>query len=374
MNFIVSSGILAKHLQSISGVLSTSNTLPILDNFLFDIDNNELTVSASDLETTMRTKLNVEANESGKICIPAKMLLDILKNLPEQPCTFIVNPTDHSIELSYDNGKSKMPGFNGNEYPKIPEFKKSNQLKVTGEIISKAINKTIFATGNDDLRPIMSGVYCQFSPEELIFVATDAHKLVCYKRKDSIAEGSASFILPKKPLNILKSNLKGDEEVLLEFNDSNAVFTFNDTELVCRLIDGKYPNYEAVIPAENPNELTVDRLQFLGALKRVSIFSNKSTHQVKISINGQELALFAEDLDFANQSSERLTCSYDGDDIEIAFNSKFLMEMLSNLDSREIKIKMSAPNRAGILVPIQTETDNEHEDILMLVMPVMLHR
>jgi DNA polymerase-3 subunit beta len=373
MNFIVSSGSLAKHLQSISGVLSTSNTLPVLDNFLFDIENNELTVSASDLETTMRTKLNVEANESGKICVPAKMILEILKNLPEQPCTFLINE-DFKIEISYDNGKSNMSGYNGNEYPKLPAFEKKNHLKVTGEIISKAINKTLFATGTDDLRPIMSGVFCQFSPEELIFVATDAHKLVCYKRKDSIAEGSASFILPKKPLNILKSNLKGDEEVMLEFNDSNAVFTFNDTELVCRLIDGKYPNYEAVIPTENPNELTVDRLQFLGALKRVSIFSNKSTHQVKLSLAGQELSLFAEDLDFSNQSSERLTCSYDGEDIEIAFNSKFLMEMLSNLDSSEVKIKMSAPNRAGILIPVQTELDNENEDILMLVMPVMLNR
>jgi DNA polymerase-3 subunit beta len=372
MNFIVSSGTLSRHLQSISGVLSTNNNLPILDNFLFEIDNNDLIVSASDLETTMRTKLVIEATESGKICIPAKMLLDILKNLPEQPCTFIVDKDTFSVELSYDNGKSKMPGYNGNEYPKIPAFEKKNQLKVTGEIISKAITKTLFATGNDDLRPVMSGVYCQFSPEELIFVATDAHKLVCYKRSDSLAEGNASFILPKKPLNLLKSNLRGEEEVLLEFNESNAIFTFNDMELVCRLIDGKFPNYEAVIPKENPNVLTIDRVQFLSALKRVSIFSNKSTHQVKIKIAGQELSLFAEDIDFSNESNERLTCSYDGEDMEIAFNSKFLMEMLSNLDSSEIKIRMSAPNRAGILTP--SEPENENEDILMLVMPVMINR
>ncbi|MES2588329.1 MAG: DNA polymerase III subunit beta [Bacteroidota bacterium] len=372
MNFIVSSGTLSRHLQSISGVLSTSNTLPILDNFLFEIENNDLTVSASDLETTMRTKLVIEATESGKIAIPAKMLLDILKNLPEQPCTFIVDKDNFNVEISYDNGKSKMPGYNGNEYPKLPTFEKKNQLKMTGEIISKAINKTIFATGNDDLRPVMSGVYCQFSPQELIFVATDAHKLVCYKRTDSQAEGNASFILPKKPLNLLKSNVRGEEEVLLEFNDSNAVFTFNDMELICRLIDGKFPNYEAVIPKENPNVLTVDRQQFLSALKRVSIFSNKSTHQVKLKIAGQELSLFAEDIDFSNESNERLTCSYDGEDMEIAFNSKFLMEMLSNLEAPEIKIRMSAPNRAGILVP--SVADNEHEDILMLVMPVMINR
>lgn len=372
MNFIVSSNTLLKHLQSISGVLSTSNTLPILDNFLFEIENDELTVSASDLETTMRTKLNIEANESGKIAIPAKLLMEILKNLPDQPCTFLVDNDSFGIEISYDNGKSKMVGYNGVEYPKLPPIDKKKQFKVTGEIISKAINKTIFATGNDDLRPVMSGVYCQFSPQELIFVATDAHKLVCYKRTDSKAEGNASFILPKKPLNLLKANLHGEEEVLVEFNESNAIFTFNDLELVCRLIDGKFPNYEAVIPKENPNVLTVDRLQFLGSLKRVSIFSNKSTHQVKLKIAGSELSLFAEDIDFSNESNERLTCSYDGEDIEIAFNSKFLMEMLSNLESSEIKIKMSAPNRAGILVP--GSSDNEHEDILMLVMPVMLNR
>jgi DNA polymerase-3 subunit beta len=372
MNFIVSSGTLLRHLQSISGVLSTSNSLPILDNFLFEILDNELLVSASDLETTMRTNLSIEASEDGKICIPAKMLLEILKNLPEQPCTFIVDTQNFSIELSYDNGKSKMPGYNGKEYPKVPPVEKKDHLKVTGETILKAISKTIFATGTDDLRPVMSGVFCQFSPEELIFVATDAHKLVCYKRTDSMAEGSGSFILPKKPLNLLKANLRGDEEVLLEFNDSNAVFTFNDIELVCRLIDGKFPNYEAVIPKENPNELALDRLQFLGALKRVSIFSNKSTHQVKLKITGQELSLFAEDIDFSNESNERLTCSYDGEDMEIAFNSRFLMEMLSNLESKEVKIRMSAPNRAGILVP--SDSDSENEDILMLVMPVMINR
>jgi DNA polymerase III subunit beta len=372
MNFIVSSNTLLRHIQSISGVLNTSNTLPILDNFLFEINDNLLTISASDLETTMRTKLEVEANESGKIAIPAKLLIEILKNLPEQPCTFIVDNETYGIEISYDNGKSKMVGYNGDEYPKVPPVDKKNQLKITGEIISKAINKTLFATGNDDLRPVMSGVYCQFSPTELIFVATDAHKLVCYKRTDSQAEGGASFILPKKPLTLLKSNLHGEEEILVEFNEANAVFTFNDIELICRLIDGKYPNYEAVIPKENPNVLTLDRLQFLASLKRVSIFSNKSTHQVKLRIAGSELGLFAEDLDFSNESNERLTCSYDGEDMEIAFNSKFLMEMLSNLESTEVQIKMSAPSRPGILVPVYNE--NSNEDILMLVMPVMINR
>lgn len=372
MNFIVSSTTLLRHLQSISGVLSTSNSLPILDNFLFEINDGELTISASDLETTMKTKLNVEANESGKIAIPAKTLLDILKNLPDQPCTFLVNEEGHGIEISYDNGKAKMVGYNGSDFPKSPAIENGASIRVSGEIISKAINKTLFATGNDDLRPVMSGVFCQFSPSDIIFVATDAHKLVRYKRTDSQATGSSSFILPKKPLNMLKSNLRGDEEVLIEYTDSNAVFTFNDLVLMCRLIDGKYPNYEAVIPKENPNVLTVDRLQFLGSIKRVSIFANKTTHQIKLKIAGSELALSAEDLDFNNESNERLTCSYDGEDMEIGFNSRFLVEMLNNIDTPEVKIQMSEPSRAGLLVPATTE--NENEDILMLVMPVMLNR
>jgi DNA polymerase III subunit beta len=370
MNFIVSSTNLLRHLQSISGVLSTSNTLPILDNFLFDITDGQLAISASDLETTMRTAMEVEASESGKVAIPAKMLLDVLKNLPDQPCTFKVDKSNFGIEIAYDNGKSKMVGFNGDDFPKTPSIENSTSIRISGDIISRAINKTLFAAGNDDLRPVMSGMYCQFSPSDITFVATDAHKLVRYRRTDSQSTGGSAFILPKKPLNLLKSNLRGDEEVLVEYSDSNAIFTFNDIVLMCRLIDGKYPNYEAVIPKENPNILIVDRLQFLGAIKRVSIFANKTTHQVKLKIAGSELNISAEDLDFANEANERLTCNYDGADIEIAFNSRFLM--LNNIDSPEVKIAMSEPSRAGLLMPNSSE--NEHEDILMLVMPVMLNR
>lgn len=372
MNFITSSTALLRHLQSISGVLSTSNTLPILDNFLFEIADNQLVISASDLETTMRTTMEVEANESGKIAVPAKLLLDVLKNLPEQPCTFSIDPSNFSIEIAYDNGKSRMVGYNGDEFPKIPSIEKSSSIRISGEIISSAINKTLFATGNDDLRPVMSGVFCQFSPQDIIFVATDAHKLVRYKRSDSESNGSSSFILPKKPLNLLKTNIGGDEEVLIEYNESNAVFTFNDIVLICRLIDGKYPNYEAVIPKENPNVLTIDRSQFLSSIKRVSIFANKTTHQIKLRLAGSELSLSAEDLDFSNEANERLTCNYDGDDMEIGFNSRFLMEMLNNIDTKEVRLEMSEPSRAGLLMPVGG--DNENEDILMLVMPVMLNK
>lgn len=371
MNFVISSGNLLKHLQGISGVLSTSNTLPILDNFLFEITDGNLTVSASDLETTMRTSMEVESKEDGKIAIPAKLLLDVLKTLPDQPCTFLVNMDNYAIEIAYDNGKSKMVGFDGDEFPKTPELEGASSIRVSGEIVANAINKTLFATGNDDLRPVMSGVFCQFSPESITFVATDAHKLVRYTRTDSQASGSSSFILPKKPLNLLKTNLKGDEDVQLDYNDSNAVFTFNDIVLICRLIDGKYPNYEAVIPKENPNVLVIDRLQFLSSIKRVSIFANKTTHQIKLKLAGSELSLSAEDIDFANEANERLTCNYSGDDMEIGFNSRFLMEMLGNIDTADVKLEMSEPSRAGLLKPTEM---GEHEDILMLVMPVMLNR
>jgi DNA polymerase-3 subunit beta len=368
MNFIASSTTLLRHLQSISGVLNTSNNLPILDNFLFEITDGQLKVSASDLETTLITTLEVHSEVNGKIAIPAKILVDVLKNLPDQPCTFIVRE-NFQIEMAYDNGKFKTNGFDGDEFPKLPNIENKSSIKISGDILSKGINKTIFATGNDDLRPVMSGVYCHFSPEDITFVATDAHKLVRYRRTDASATGSSAFILPKKPLNLLKANLRGDEEILLEYNDSNAIFTFNDLVIVCRLIDGKYPNYEAVIPKENPNVLTIDRLQFLGSIKRVAIFANKTTHQIKLKLAGSELSLFAEDVDFSNEASERLTCNYDGDDMEIGFNSRFLLEMLNNLDTPEVKLSMSEPSRAGLLTP--SNNDNAAEDILMLVMPVM---
>ena len=232
--------------------------------------------------------------------------------------------------------------------------------------------KTIFASGNDDLRPVMSGVFFQFSTEGLTFVATDAHKLVKYTRTDVAASQSAEFIMPKKPLNLLKSILAGSEqEVTIEYNDSNAKFTFDQTVLICRLIDGKYPNYEAVIPKENPNKLSIDRNLFLNSVRRVSIFSNKTTHQIRLKIAGAELNISAEDIDYSNKAEERLTCDYQGDDMQIGFNSRFLTEMLNNLTSQDVSLEMSLPNRAGILTPV--DGLDQGELVTMLVMPVMLN-
>ena len=361
-----------KHLQHISGVLNSNNSLPILDNFLFEIEKGEMTVSASDLETTMNTKIAIKSEESGNIAVPARMLLEMLKKLPETPLSFLIENKTHAIEISAGEGKYKLTGFDGNEFPKVPAITKPSTIKLNSHVIANAINKTIFAAGNDDLRPTMSGVFCQLSDENIIFVATDAHKLVRYTRNDYKSKSTASFILPKKPLNLIKGILAAeDTEVTMVYNNTNASFSFNNINLICRLIDGKYPNYEAVIPKKNPNKLTIDRVSLLNSIGRVALFANKSTNQVRLKITGSELSISAEDYDYNNAANDRLTCSFTGEDMEIGFNSKFLLEMLANLESDNVVIEMSAPNRAGILLP--AETDNKDEDILMLVMPVMLN-
>lgn len=372
MKFIVSSTALLKQLQGISGVLTTSSPLPILDNFLFEISNGYLTISASDLETTMTTRLKVEAKDNGRIAMPAKILMDTLKTFPEQPLTFTIDEKNNVVEISSDHGKYKLSGQPGDDFPRIPGVEGTTAVEIPAAVLLEAINKTIFATGSDELRPVMSGVYFQLSGENVIFVSTDAHKLVRYTRKDAKSGSSASFIVPKKPLNLLKNVLPQDDSIVkMEYNESNAFFTFENYNLICRLIDGRYPNYEAVIPKENPNQLTIDRQEFLNSIRRVSIFSNKSTHQVRLKIAGSEIQISAEDIDFANEANERLKCSYDGEDMEIGFNARFLVDMLNNLETDEVRLAMSAPNRAGLILPANGEGSSE--DILMLVMPVMLN-
>ncbi len=370
MKFIVSSSYLLKQLQVLGSVINSSNTLPILDNFLFELDNNALKVSASDLETTMSATLEIDSTSQGSVAIPAKLLLDILKTFPEQPLTFTVEDNS-TVEISSNSGKYAIAYAPGEEFPKAVVLDDPSKTIVPAEVLATAVSKTIFAAGNDDLRPVMSGVFFQFSPEGLIFVATDAHKLVKYARTDVKASQVADFIMPKKPLNILKGILgASDAEVAIEYNDANATFSFENYILTCRLIDGKYPNYEAVIPKENPNKLLINRVQFLNSVRRVAIFANKTTHQIRLKIAGTELNISAEDIDYSNKADERLTCDYQGDDMQIGFNSRFLTEMLNNLSSDEIQLEMSMPNRAGILTPV--DGLDEGETVTMLVMPVML--
>ena len=371
MKFIVSSTYLLKQLQVLGGVINNSNTLPILDNFLFELEHSKLTVSASDLETTMASTLEVESDSEGSVAIPAKLLLETLKTFPEQPLTFVIEE-NNTIEISSNHGKYALAYATADEFPKAISLDSPSTTVLSADILATAISKTIFAAGNDDLRPVMSGVFFQFSTESLTFVATDAHKLVKYSRTDVTANETAEFIMPKKPLNLLKGILLGsDDDVTIEYNDSNAKFLFENSVLICRLIDGKYPNYEAVIPKENPNHLTIGRNQFLNSVRRVSIFSNKTTHQIRLKIAGAELNISAEDIDYSNKAEERLTCDYQGDDMQIGFNSRFLSEMLSNLNADDVQLEMSMPNRAGILTPI--DGLDEGETVTMLVMPVMLN-
>ena len=373
MKFIINSQMLLKNLQAISGVLNASNTLPILDDFLFNLQEKTLKVTASDLETTMSVSLPLDnADNSGSITVPAKLLLDTLKCFQDVPITFTIDEKSLAIEISANEGKYRLTGHNGDEYPQSPVLDDTATANLPSSLLAEAINKTVFATGNDELRPVMSGVYLELADTGLTFVATDAHKLVRYRRNDVSADNTVSFIMPKKPLNQLKNVLTSEDvPVLLEYNQTNASFSFRNILLICRLIDGRYPNYEAVIPKQNPNNLVIERVPFLSAVRRVALYGNQSTHQIRLKITGRELVLSAEDIDYSNEAKERLSCVYEGEDIEIGFNAKFLQEMISNLSNDEIKMELSAPNRAGIIMPVDNE--NKNEDILMLVMPVMLN-
>ncbi|MFT7588283.1 MAG: DNA polymerase-3 subunit beta [Limisphaerales bacterium] len=371
MKFIVSTTALLRQLQLINGVISTNTVLPILEDFLFEIKGNELTISATDLETSMSTKLEIDAKDEGRIAIPARILVDTLKTLAEQPLTFDIDEKTYGVEITSDRGKYKLTGENGDDFPRIPSAENVTELSMPSAMLNRAINKTLFAVSNDELRPAMTGVYFQLDNEGITFVATDAHKLVRYRRTDSVAKESASFIVPKKALSLLKSALPNDDtQVNLSYNSSNAFFKFDNVNLICRLIDARYPDYNAVIPKDNPNTLTVNRAEVLNTLKRVMIFSNKTTHQVLLKVAGSDLQVSAQDLDFSNEASERLDCEYKGDDMEIGFNARFLLEMLNVLDNEEVKIELSTPTRAGILLPPKPE---DHEEWLMLVMPVMLN-
>lgn len=373
MKFIVSSTVLLRNLQLISGVINPSNTLPILDDFLFDLKEKSLQITASDLETTMTVVVDLDmAEDPGVVTIPAKLLLDTLKTFADVPITVTIDKESLGIEISAGEGKFKLSGHKSDEFPVTPIIEEATTISLKSDVLKNAFTKTLFAAGNDELRPVMSGIFCELSPEDVTFVATDAHKLVRYKRTDASTEAAASFILPKKPLNQLKNVLPEELDVKIDYDQTNASFSYGNVNLICRLIDGRYPNYDAVIPKDNPNTLTVDRIPFINSIKRVALYANQSTNQVRLKVSGKELTLSAEDIDYANEAKERLTCSYSGDDMAIGFNSKFLLDMLNNLDSESIKIEMSAPNRAGILLPV--DDDNKEEDILMLVMPVMLNQ
>lgn len=370
MKFIVSSNALLKQLQQINGVINSNTVLPILEDFLFDIKGNRLTVVATDLETIMKVQMDIESKEDGRICIPARILMDSLKNIPDQPLTFTIDK-NYAIEITSDNGKYKIMGENPDNFPKDPAADDASEFTLPSSVLLTAINKTIFAVSNDDLRPAMTGVFCELNDKGVSFVATDAHRLVKYSRNDVASPATDSFIVPKKPLNLLKNALPDNEDELkVSYNTNHLFVEHGTTELVCRLIDARFPDYKVVIPQQNPYKLTVNRTDFQNALRRVSVFSNKSTNQVALTITGNELQLSSQDVDFSFEGNERMSCQYDGEDMQIAFNAKFVVEMLSGIETQDVNVELSTPTKAGILKPTEKEAG---EDLLMLVMPLMLN-
>lgn len=375
MKFVVSSTELLSHLQSISRVISSKNTLPILDNFLFSLDGNDLEITASDLETTLITTLHLDnASQSGTIAIPAKILTDTLKEFPEQPLTFEVNTDTQNVIINSENGQFTVMGQNGDEFPQMAKIKDDQKISMDldASLLLSGISKTIFATADDELRPVMNGIFVEMSEDNLSFVASDAHKLVRYRRADGSSETASAFILPKKPASLLKNILpKENNPVKVEFDEKNASFQLTEYRLVCRLVEGNYPSYNSVIPSDNPNRLTIDRVEFYNTLRRVSVFSNQASNLVKLQLKGNQITISAQDIDFSISAYERLNCQYEGDEMEIGFKSTFLIEILSNISSSDVFMELSDPTRAGLILP--AESDNENEDVLMLLMPMMIN-
>ncbi len=375
MKFVVSSTSLLDHLTSINRVISNKNTLPILDNFLFQIVENELTITSSDLETTMQTKMMLENTDGeGSIAIEAKRLTDTLKELPEQPLTFDIDLETLGVDILTENGKFSVVGQDGENFPVVPEIKEeiSVTISMPAEALLTGISKTLFATADDELRPVMNGVLLEFTSDALIFVATDAHKLVRLRRFDVKVEEAAKFILPKKPASLLKNLLmKSQHDVEIIFDEKNAMFTIGDFKVVCRLTEGTYPNYESVIPTNNPNKLIIDRSEFLNTIKRVSVFSNQASNLIRLKLSSNLLTVSAQDIDFSISAYERLNCQYEGEEMEIGFKSTFLAEIIANVSNVEVVFEMSDPSRAGVLTPY--ERDNYDTDIVMLVMPMMIN-
>lgn len=373
MNFIVSSASLARHLARISGAIPSRSVLPIVENFLFEVDGESLTLSATNLETSMQTKIAIESRGAAiKVAVPAKLLQDILKALPEQPITFQVNEETFGIDIATDNGKYKIAGISGEDFPSIPKADKTQSVQMPVGVLIKAINKTLFAASTDEDKAALNGIYFNLGENGITFVATDAHRLVRYRRVDVTVKTATSFIVPQKALNLLKSSMDASDnrDVVIRYNESNAFFQSDNLLLVCRLIDQKYPDYENVIPSENPNKLFVAKTDLLGSLRRVNIIANKSTHQVRFTLKDGEMSISSEDPDFGNEAVERIRCHYEGEDIEIGFNASLLIDVVSNLDTADAIVELSAPNRAGLVLPAAQE---EGENVLMLIMPIMLN-
>lgn len=370
MKFVISSSTLRKQIVNISGVIVNNPVVPVLEDFLFEVERNQLTITASDLQTSVIATLDIETEDKASIVVPSRILLDTLKNLPEQPITFTIDETTYNIEIHSNNGKYKLAGANAADFPRVAPLTEGLSVKIGSDTLKKAINQTLFATVNDELRPAMNGVFFKLSPEGTTLVATDGHKLVRYVKTDITAEKEQSIIIPRKTLVLLGNLLsQTKEEVTLIVDENNAYFNLGGTHVISRLIDERYPNYENVIPNENPHRLSIDRQELLQSLKRIDVYANKTSHQVRLEIAENSLQILAEDLDFSNEAQETLQCEYHGENFEIGFNARFLIEMLNHVDSDSIEIHFSTPYKAAMIF---AKEKKEKEDLLLLIMPVIL--
>lgn len=373
MRFVVSSTALLSHLQAISKVINSKNTLPILDCFLLELEGSTLSLTAADSETRLVTSLEVnEADGNGKFAVNAKNLLDPLKELPDQPLTFEINSDNLETFIFFHNGKYNFIGQNGEDYPQPKQLKETAvSLTIEPQVLFSGINRTLFASADDELRPVMNGVYFDISTEDLTFVASDGHKLVRCKTLSAKGAERASFILPKKPANLLRAILpKESETVEIKFDENNAYIKMSSYTMTCRFIEGRYPNYNSVIPQNNPNKVILDRLSFLNALKRVSVFSNQASNLIRLQLSDKNIIVSAQDIDFSTAAEETIPCDYTGTLMSIGFKSSFLIDILNNIPSSDISLELSDPSRAGLIIPAENE---ENEDLLMLLMPMMLN-
>jgi len=372
MKFVVSSSELLGRLQSVSRVIASKNTLPILDNFLFNLTGDSLTITASDLETTLRTTMQPDSvTEEGSVAIPARILTDSLKEFPEQPLTFAFNKEQNIIEFTWSTGKFQVPGFPAEDYPQIKEPAESTSISFSPDVLLEGINRTLFAAGDEELRPVMNGIFFDLKQEAANLVASDSHKLVCYTRSDITAPEDSSFILPKKPANILKNLLvKIEDDIVISYDKTNAFFSFGSYRMICRLVEGNYPAYRSVIPQNNPNNIIADRIELMNAVRRVSVCSNQATNLIKLLFSSNQIFVSAQDIEFRIAAQERISCQYEGPAIEMGFKSVFLAEILANLPGTEVNIALSDPSRVGLVTPITP--DSENEEICALIMPMMI--
>lgn len=373
MKFIVSSTALFSHLQAISRVINSKNSLPILDCFLIELQDGTLSMTASDNETTLSTSIEVsDYEEDGRFAVSSKTLLEALKEIPEQPLSFQINSSNLEITVQYQNGKYSLMGQSADEYPQASELNEGAVQVVMGaDILTTGINRSLFATADDELRPVMNGIYFDITTEDITLVASDGHKLVRNKTYAAHGEEKAAFILPKKPANLLKNLLSKEQgDVQIGFDDRNATFTLENYRMVCRLIEGRYPNYNSVIPQNNPHKAIIDRASFISALRRVSVFSSQASSLIKLSLSENMMKISAQDIDFSTSAEESLICQYDGNAMSIGFKSSFLIDILNNIASQNVIIELADPSRAGVVVP---EEQEENEDLLMLLMPMMLN-